>query len=624
MNIKKTKITKIRIANSYVTHGNDECLVIWRGECEFQGDNVIVLGDYIENNRTQLRDQYLHLVYQLGQRKVLDQTIVEYLNIRPGFSIWWMSSIAEKCNFSKAPYIDNIIRLMAFDAYTRQFDLEEIILESSDPVLVEVFRDWCLAKKILFSSFSNGETKHTFKSLFMARIPHFLKGLAWLMIRLTKRWALKGQGIDRWRGSLNKLTFISYLFNLDLDNAHSGKFVSKYWGSLPEILDTKNKGSNWLHVYVEDGQFRSAKEAVTVLNRLNKGMAGQVHVTLDSFINIRVLFTVVSDWLNLRKRYFASRRALSECDPFEFNYWKFFEEHWAQSVIGHSALSNLLHLALFDEAMDSLPSQRLGVYLQENQPWEFAAIQSWKRFSHGKLIGTPHSTVRFWDLRYFFDTRSFDRLDTFRVPCPHKVAVNGPAAYQEYLSAGYDTNDLVEVEALRYAHLSVSANINKMPRSELTLLVLGDFSEFNNQLQLDLLEGAMRLLEGKITVVYKAHPSAPLDVVKYPMFKSNVTNKDLRVLLNQCDIVFTSSETSAGVEAYCIGLPVISVLNLNTLNLSPLMGYAGVDFITKPQHLADKLSTFNFDGPIQPNRNKYFWFDPKLSRWSVVLELSVM
>ena len=90
---------------------------------------------------------------------------------------------------------------------------------------------------------------------------------------------------------------------------------------------------------------------------------------------------------------------------------------------GQIAMSNILFLNLFESALGALPTQRLGVYLQENQSWEFALIQTWKAARHGRLVGSQHSTVRYWDLRYYFDSRSYYRDGTNILPLPDKISL---------------------------------------------------------------------------------------------------------------------------------------------------------------------------------------------------------
>lgn len=596
-------------------------MIVWKGKRDKYSKDVFMLGDYIEHNANVLREQYLAIIHELGERKILGQTVVEFLRVRADFSIWWMTPLSEKCNFAKSPYIDDIIRLIALQMYIGNHDFDHIILESSDPILIKTLKDWCLRRKIKLKIANGQLTNKKLKLMTIDNLPQILLGFGWILRRLVKRWPLKGQGLDLWQRSNSKLFFFSYLFNFDINSARSGKFKSKYWGELPDLISREEEKSNWLHLYIENGLFKNAKSASSCLDKLNENINGQVHVTLDSFMNLRVFFKVMTDWFSLRRRYKKTRNVLAKSYTQNFNYWFYFEQDWAKSICGHLAVSNLLHIALFEEALIKPLGQSIGVYLQENQPWEFAAINAWRASPRAKLIGTPHTLVRFWDLRYFFDPRGFKNHSIRCIPRPTNLAVNGPTALNEYINLGYKINELAKVEALRFSYLSKNKVLNCHHRQSLTLLVLGDFVQANTCFQLDLLKESIPLVKEKLTIIYKPHPICDLDLIKYTMLDMTVVDNDIFELSKSCDLAFTSSMSSAAVDAYMHGLPVISSLDQDKLNLSPLRGQDDVDFVSTHQELAESLNAFDKTRNQTRTYPDYFWFDVNLSRWRNLLEL---
>ena len=195
--------------NGLVPAESRELVVVWKGKSDPYRENVVMLADYIESNANVLREQYLALIHDLGDRKIFGKTVVEYLQVRTGFSIWWMTPLAEKCNYAKSPYIEDIIRLMALQMYICDLDLEHIILESSDPLLTKTLKDWCLRRRIKFSIVHSDMPTKTLKSI-INNTPQILLGLGWLLMRVIKRWPLKGQGIEPWLKSDSKFFFFSY------------------------------------------------------------------------------------------------------------------------------------------------------------------------------------------------------------------------------------------------------------------------------------------------------------------------------------------------------------------------------------------------------------------------------
>lgn len=72
--------------------------------------------------------------------------------------------------------------------------------------------------------------------------------------------------------------------------------------------------------------------------------------------------------------------------------------------------------------------------------------------------------------------------------------------------------------------------------------------------------------------------------LQFKVFQEPIVN-----LLQDADIVYTSNITSAAVDAYCFGIPVISVLDGSSLNMSPLLGMDHVTFVSTPQELSGAL-----------------------------------
>lgn len=273
--------------------------------------------------------------------------------------------------------------------------------------------------------------------------------------------------------------------------------------------------------------------------------------------------------------------------------------------------------------MSTLPKQQVGVYLYEQQPWEFALINAWKASGHDCLIGAQHTTMLYWDLRYFYDSRSYKRTGCNDLPLPDKVAVNGPMAMNTCLQAGYPEEDLVEVEALRYLYLSdekiVTASVLTPKKGIMRLLVLGDYLLSNTQQQMHLLLQAVSLLPGGTVITVKPHPGCPISLADYPSLNMTVTMEPIAKLLAACDVAYSSAATSAAVDAYCVGVPIVSVRDPNTLNLSPLYGCKGVLFASTPEELAHGLISAVVAPDLHCDSQSFFTLDPQLPRWRKLL-----
>jgi surface carbohydrate biosynthesis protein (TIGR04326 family) len=149
----------------------------------------------------------------------------------------------------------------------------------------------------------------------------------------------------------------------------------------------------------------------------------------------------------------------------------------------------------------------------------------------------------------------------------------------------------------------------------LRVLVLGDYLISKTQWQLHLLEQAALLLPFNTVFTVKPHPNCPIQPDDYPVLSMMVTMEPIAKLLAECDVAYSSAVTSAAVDAYCVGVPIVSVLDPNTLNLSPLRGCAGAQFASTPEELVAAL-TFAATAPRTPrDQQEFFTIDTQLPRW---------
>ncbi len=227
------------------------------------------------------------------------------------------------------------------------------------------------------------------------------------------------------------------------------------------------------------------------------------------------------------------------------------------STTGVSALEALLQWNLVDHAMELLRKQPSGYYLMENQPWEMALQNSWYDHGHGRLTGVAHSTVRFWDMRYFFDPEIFHNNGEAAMPLPDQVAVNGPMAMSSLEEGGWPRERLVETEALRFMYLN---NIRYTPKSKIgnevfKILVLTDYVREYTKKQISMMAEAASIMPSTATFTIRAHPNTPLSEQDLEMIQgASLAKEGVEELLSTHDLVVSSNVTSAAVDAYSLGL----------------------------------------------------------------------
>lgn len=600
--------------------------MLWRSYPTADDLDIISIPQLIEESPDALRKRYLTWVYELGELRIKGKRLVDHLQIRPGFSYWWMTLLVEKCNFAKSPQIDDAIRFQAFTDWVVGRSFKRITLVSSSEPLAECLGGWC---EETGAAFEWQRLPEPIAQLSWVRraytaLPLIMQAWLWFLKYLLERWPLRGSGLQAWRQTAGHTTFVTYSDNCVPEAVKEKRYESRYWANLPDTLKQEARPAKWLHIYVRDGQLTTARHAASVFDAFNQSANGlQCHVTLDTFIGLGVVLRTVRDWLCLVRKGMRLSSDLNSIQGSLFDLWPMLREDWRRSVFGVAAINNILYLNLFEAALKTLPKQQQGVFLQENMGWEFGFIHAWRAAGHERLIGAPHSTVRFWDLRFFFDSRSYSRTGHNDLPLPDLVACNGPVMRAAYQQGGYPAENLVDVEALRYLHLGqrqcARRAVPKKINEPLHLLVLGDYLADNTQLQMRLLDQAASYMPQSMDIVFKPHPNCPIQVSDYPALHIRLSMEPIEKLLDECDVAYASATTSAAVDAYCAGVQIISVLDPNAMNLSPLRGSVGSLFIRTAVELTRALIYCSNNSAESSNRPKFFTTDEQLPNWRKLL-----
>jgi surface carbohydrate biosynthesis protein (TIGR04326 family) len=603
-----------------------DTLIYWSSFSNAKEDKIFSIPLLVEKSAESLRSKYLKLIYEFGEARVHNQSIIEYLQIRQNFSYWWMTLLVEKCNYSKSPQIDNIIKLMALEQWLQENKYHEIKIVTANKALADAVI--LLAKKLSIDfewekSIDSKNSSNLIKRIYHS-LPNIIQSPIWLLRYALLNWPLKGARVKEWRETTATTTFVSYLDNLVPESAINGRYESRYWTKLTDVLGSHKHPTNWLHIYVKDGLLPSAKKARTLIQEINNRESGkQTHVTLASFLSISLLLQTLKDWYKVQKL----KKTVCKQVQLKSDYlWPLFEKDCQDSMSGIAAISNLQYFNLFERAMNELPVQKKGCYLQENQGWEFGFISSWRGAGHGKnLVGFPHSTVRYWDLRYFFDSRSYVSTCENNLPLPDYVGINGSISKNSYIDGGYPQEGLIEIEALRYLYLKNSCvsqiKNNKNRLQKKSLLVVGDYLKENTNKQLALLMTAFESIDQSVRYIIKPHPNCPINMQDLPGLNCEISTQPIDELLLMSDIVYSSAVTSAAVDAYCTGKPVITILDGKSLNMSPLRGVSGVHFVSNAKELAIAINGAEMSELEQ--REDYFYLDPELPRWRSLLGIGV-
>jgi surface carbohydrate biosynthesis protein (TIGR04326 family) len=602
-------------------------VLLWNGYKDTYNHHSLL--KYIDTNSDRLRAEYLSFIYGFSQFEVSGKRIVEHLEIEKGFSLWWMSLLAEKSPV-KSNTVQTTLRLMAIRDLIKVLNPTKIELYSSNPNIAKSINKLCDLHKSPFifnrQKFSRGSW--SIMSIFK-RLPHVVQGILVMINHIVKRWSLRCIQRPAWFSGNSSIFIFSYFFNLDKQKSVLGEFYSRQWESFPEFLSKHNIKINWIHHYLSTPNEPNTSIARRWISSFNKNKTDNVHFFLDSFLSVKVIIKSLNQWFKLVVKTIPLEKEMVRLlNNHQHEWlWPIIHKDWKSSVYGVAAMQNILWVNLFEKAMDTIPKQKLGLYLCENLNWERAFIHFWKKHGHGHLIAVPHSTIRYWDLRYFDDRRVWDSKDVLSQPIPDQIAVNGPLSWNTFKKANQPIDRMVKVEALRYLHLDKQKKYkllkNKTSANEkkkIKLLLLGDIVYETTDAMLKLLEFSHDLLKEKYDLTFKPHPAKPINIQDYPNLILNISNVDLDKLFPKFHGVICSIYTSTSVEAVSIGMPVITILDNNELNYSALYDVHSTSFVSTKSELKEVLVRQYNERSNIINNDINFWTNARLPRWERLIK----
>ena len=575
---------------------------------------------YIQKNSKSLREEYLKWIYELGLTKIKNKTVIEFLEVKNNFSYWWMSSINEKNNILESPQIETAIRVIALNKHIDNKKINQISLFTDNKKLLKFYKSFSKKNNIRlkYKLYKKEYQPFNIKSLYEC-FPLFIQAFLWLLYYLIKRWNFTKLKTSNWNNTQAKMTFISYLPYVDDKSVIDKKFKSIYWGNLSNNLEKQNIPSNWLHILTPSTSTRKSKNTLRHLRNLNNSKSNnQNHITLDSFINFKLIFQIIYDWFLIAFKSKKILKKISNVPSNNLNLFPFIEDDFKNSFFGKKLMSNVYLLNLIKTSFHKINKQKIGFYLQENLDWEFSLSWAWKRYGHGKLVGYPHSTIRFWDLRYFFYRDIFNLKGINSIPMPDNIAVNGELNKMQLIEGGYSENKLIKLEALRYNYLiNLKNKILKRKslkfNNKLTILIVESYNDnrFKRWFELILKQNL------NYSIIFKPHPISS----NYNLqgeFKNDIMilNKTLDELFLISDYVFCGY-TSASAEAIFLGIKTFVFSDPKKLNASPLLGLQNMNFINSDEDLTKALTT-----SLNKKTNHFkniFYLDVNNKEWSKLI-----
>ena len=184
-----------------------------------------------------------------------------------------------------------------------------------------------------------------------------------------------------------------------------------------------------------------------------------------------------------------------------------------------------------------------------------------------KSIAHVHSSVRFWDLRFY---NSAFLLSNHSYYLPRKLVCSNLYSLR-LLREFYKSDAIVQAEALRFKRPSPSS-LQHIPRTSLTprrILIIGEFNVLLTSALFSLVESSIHS-SSKYEIFFKPHPASNLSPSLIPKQNITVTYDDITKIASPDTIILVSSMSSAVFDCLLLGLQTYSHLygyvNLPHLN----------------------------------------------------------
>jgi surface carbohydrate biosynthesis protein (TIGR04326 family) len=439
--------------------------------------------------------------------------------------------------------------------------------------------------------------------------------------RLIRQWgSYRRSSFDsrrRWGRAMHcPALVVDYGGQIDATASSQGHYVSKYWGAVAQLIESRAPDVVWLHIDVRTAATPSATvamrgvKALDALSGAPRHEIAQTHLTLLGCIQAYRRMLKQARWL----RAMWSTGSLWQLGSAKFDSRMAITDSMRDITTGGLALQR----CIWDEVMRhavAIHRPRRIIYLLENQSWEHSLL----RAAHADsipAIAVAHSMVVPIDTRMACLAAEGSAPSTLMVGGTLRIAVNGPLARQNLLDFGLRSSALAEVEAARFQWDPDPRSVHSVE----TVLVLGTYDRGQTQYLLDLLRSALALVDREVDVVVRNHPALWPPIALDEHWARVDASASIQDALRACTWVVCSNSSSSVVDAVLAGLPVLLVPDPDTLDPRWERCLSTAQRITTARALAEALSVTRAPRLEVESGAGIIFLDSSLSRWRALLE----
>ena len=368
------------------------------------------------------------------------------------------------------------------------------------------------------------------------------------------------------------------------------------WGNLNEYFNKKKKNINWFHFYVPSNQVSSSKKANILQSNFNHNKYENHNFVNSYFSKGEIIKSYIFFYNLFIKNIFLlqSEKKIFENKISKVNFCFFLKDDFLSSLFGSTLIYNIVNIMIFNNILKNIPHQKLGLYIIENQSWEYCLIKFWRKYKHGKLIAYFNSSIRFWDLRYLRKKKQYINKDEN----PDLYLLNNKLFKAEADKQGFPKNKTFVVEALRYNKL---LPLKKKIKNK-KIIIIGDILFKETKYLLSFVNKIKSELKN-YKLFFKPHPTMTKKSISNLIKEYNyinITNINSDKFKN-FEFAICSNGTSANLDCLIQNINFCSVKPYNSLNLYPLEKYQKYYQVGTPSELIKRIKN------PKKNKNKFFF-----------------
>ena len=606
-----------KILVNYKTNRNKHevknCVYLWNGYDDDKANTYSLLkiiekdSDVYKKNILDFKKKYVNIF--------LKEVFNDSNNIEN--KLFYMTNFIES-SLEKSLCYTSAIKLLALKTELEKKNIVSIDYLGDDFELSIAIKELCVSLGYNYVP-SNKKLRTKIKLLLSLNntfLKHYLRSL-FTIIKVV----LKNIILSFFKKSSNTFKdstlIVSHFGNFSENKLKNKEWYSNYWTELPKLI-TGNL--NWIHILPSTKSILESYKYIKKLSIIKKNKINN-HLFLHNFFSIKVLSGILINYFLIKIKFFSIEKKINICVKSQNNsyLWVFFIEKFRDAFIGSLSVYNLYYLKIFENLFSNIFYQKQCLYLLENQPWEKALIHNWKKNNNGKIIGVQHSTVRYWDLRYYDDYKTKFNYSNL-IPKPDLKTYNSVMHLNLLKKSKQSLSNCQLVEAHRYLHLNNLSRTYNIDSKQKFILILGEINEDITKNILRIVSKAFTSIKRNYEIIFRPHPMTRLDLSNYQSLNlRSIENKSLSQLLQITSLVISSSSSSSILEAVLKKVPVICVRDNYNLNLSPVKSIYKISYVNNVKDLIKSVDELINTKIKHTRSDKYFILDSKFKRWKKVL-----